>query len=64
MQGRVEEIQIPLQPIGKQVNGIKLTNKQKKAIKNQHIVSGRNCGQEERFGYRETLSKSFMKLPL
>ena len=44
MEGSVEMIQIPLQPIGKQANGVKLTNKQKKAIKGQKLVSGRKRG--------------------
>ena len=57
-------IQIPLQSIGKQSNDVKLTNKQKKAIKGQQQVNGRKRGQEERFGYRETLSKTCMKSPL
>ena len=57
-------IQIPLQPIGKQSNGARLTNKQKKAIKGQQLVNGRKRCLEERFGYRETPSKTFMKSPL
>ena len=61
MEESVDMIQIPLQPIGKQANGVKLTNKQKKAIKGQQQVNGRKHGQEERFGYRETLSKTCVK---
>ncbi len=34
-EGSVEEIQIPLQPVGKQANSAKLTVKQKKAMKGQ-----------------------------
>ena len=44
MERSAEEIQIPLHPIGKQANDVKLTNKQKKAIKGQKLVSGRKRG--------------------
>ena len=64
MEGSVEVIQIPLQPIDKQSNSTKRTNKQKKAIKGQQLVNGRKRGQEERFGYRETPSKIHMRSPL
>ena len=46
MEGSVEVIQIPLQPIDKQSNSTKRTNKQKKSIKGQQLVSGRKRGQE------------------
>ena len=46
MEGSVEMIQIPLQPIGNQSNDTKRTNKQKKAIKGQQLVNGRKRDHE------------------
>ena len=62
-EGSVEEIQIPLQPVGKQANSAKLTVKQKKAIKGQQLLKGRKRRRVENFGYTETPSKSRTKSP-
>ena len=62
-EGSVEEIQIPLQPVGKQANSAKLTVKQKKAIKGQQLLQGRKRRRVENFGYTETPSRSRMKSP-
>ena len=63
-EGSVEEIQIPLQLVGKQANVGKLTAKQKKLIKGQQLLRGRKRRQEERFGYRETPTRSRRQTPL
>ena len=62
-EGSVEEIQIPLQPVGKQANSAKLTVKQKKAIKGQQLLKGRKRRRVENFGCTETPSRSRMKSP-
>ena len=61
-EGSVEEIQIPLQPVGKQIMGsVKLTKKKKKAMKGQQLLEGRKRHRMERFGYKETPTKARMK---
>ena len=62
-EGSVEEIQIPLQPVGKQANSAKPTVKQKKAIKGQQLLKGRKRRRVENFGYTENRSRSRMKSP-
>ena len=62
-EGSVEEIQIPLQPVGKQASSAKPTVKQKKAIKGQQLLKGRKCRRVKNFGYTETPSRSRMKSP-